>query len=169
MTYPPGQPQGWWQPQQPPQQGPPPPAAPHGPPGPPGRQPSYGGGFQSQYGGLGAFGAAPAPAPPKKGGRRRLLIGLAAVAVLAGGGAAGWLTAPFQGDVLDPESAQDGVVRVLRESYGEHDVSDAQCPADQEIRAGHTFECTVEVGGRPRTVSIRVLNDKPEFEIGAPR
>jgi hypothetical protein len=40
---------------------------------------------------------------------------------------------------------------------------------DQPVRNGTTFECTVEISGQEKTVPIRVLNEKPEFEVGAPR
>ncbi|WP_199434391.1 DUF4333 domain-containing protein [Qaidamihabitans albus] len=154
MTQPPGQPQGWWQP----------PSPPHGQPAP--GQPAFGGGFQSQYGGLGAFGEPPAPGRRSK---KPLVTGLVLVLVLAGGGAAAWFLGVFRGDVLDHESVENGVISVLRDSYGEHDVQDARCPADQKIETGHTFECSVEVAGRPKTVSIRVLNTEPEYEVGAPK
>ncbi|PRX43980.1 uncharacterized protein DUF4333 [Prauserella shujinwangii] len=162
MTQPPpGQPQGWWQPQGTP-------SPPHGQAAPGHPPPVYGGGFQSQYGGFGAFGAGgPAPAPRKS--RKPLLIAVAAVLVLAGGGVAAWLLGAFRGDVLDAGSVERGVAQVLRDSYGEHDVRAVQCPDGQPIETGHTFDCSVEVAGKPRTVSIRVLNDQPEFEVGAPR
>ncbi|MEU6640976.1 DUF4333 domain-containing protein [Saccharomonospora sp. NPDC046836] len=176
MTQPPGQPQGWWQP---PQQGQHYPAPGQQPPNyqAPGQQPAhpqaprqpagFGGTFQSQYGGLGAFGDVAPPKRRKLG--KPLLIGAIVVVLLAGGGIAAWLLGAFRGDVLEQRSLQTGVATVLRDSYGEHDVTNVQCPADQQVQTGHTFECTVEIGGQRRAVSIRVLNDKPEFEVGAPK
>ncbi|SNR71436.1 protein of unknown function [Haloechinothrix alba] len=61
------------------------------------------------------------------------------------------------------------MVAIITDSYGKHDVSDVQCPANQPIDPGHTFACAVEAAGGERSVEIRVLNDKPEFEVGAPR
>ena len=71
-------------------------------------------------------------------------------------------------DVLDQASLHEGITNVLRESYGEHDVSNVRCPEDQPITTGHTFDCKVDVAGQQRTVSIRILNDKPQYEVGAP-
>ncbi|MFC4001517.1 DUF4333 domain-containing protein [Prauserella oleivorans] len=131
------------------------------------QQPNYGGSLSSQYGGLGAFEQSPRSKPARS--RKPLVIGLVVVVLLAGGGVAAWLLGAFRDDVLDQESLQNGVATVLRDSYGEHDVRAVSCPADQEIRAGHTFECTVDIGDRRAGVPIRVLNDKPEYEVGAPR
>ncbi|MET8994806.1 DUF4333 domain-containing protein [Amycolatopsis sp. Hca4] len=150
----PGQQSGPWQP---PSQ--PTPAPSHG-------QPQYGGGFQpSQYGGLGAFPAEPAKKPKSK---KPLLIALAAVLVLALGGGAAWLLGAFRGDVLEQQSLQDGVVKVLNENYGEPDVKNAQCPANEAAQNGTTFDCTVTIGGQQKKVTVRVLNDRPEYEVGAP-
>ncbi|WP_116041496.1 DUF4333 domain-containing protein [Amycolatopsis palatopharyngis] len=156
MTQPPGQPQGWWQPPR------------HQPP-PPG--PGYGGSFQSEYSGFGAFGDPSSQQAPKRGSRRKkaLLTVGAIVFVLGGGGVAAWLLGAFQGDVLDQQSLQYGVATVLRDSFGEHDVANARCPDGQPVRNGTTFECTVEISGEEKSVSIRVLNKKPEFEVGAPK
>ncbi|MBE1498934.1 hypothetical protein H4696_006034 [Amycolatopsis lexingtonensis] len=135
-----------------------------GQPGQPGQQ--YGGGFQpTQYGGLGAFAAEPAKKPKSK---KPLLIAGAAVLVLVVGGGAAWLLGAFRGDVLEQQSLQDGVVKVLNENYGEPDVKDAQCPANEAAQNGTTFDCTVTIGGQAKKVTVRVLNDRPEYEVGAP-
>ncbi|WP_277681944.1 DUF4333 domain-containing protein [Saccharomonospora azurea] len=170
MTQPPGAPQ-WWQPQgqQGPHSGPTPqPVAPqpHAYPAQPQQPASFGGSFSSDYGGFGAFDAEP---PANRGkSRKPWIIGAVALVVLAGGGAAAWFSGVFTGDVLDQESLHEGVATVLQDSYGEQDVSNVNCPENQRIAAGHTFDCTVDVAGKPRTVSIRVLNDKPQYEVGAP-
>ncbi|MEU4253974.1 DUF4333 domain-containing protein [Amycolatopsis sp. NPDC026612] len=130
------------------------------------QQPQYGGGFQpAQYGGLGAFAVEPAKKPKSK---KPLLIAGAAVLVLALGTGAAWLLGAFRGDVLEQQSLQDGVVKVLNENYGEPDVKNAQCPANEAAQNGTTFDCTVTIGGRPKKVTVRVLNDRPEYEVGAP-
>ncbi|EIE97453.1 DUF4333 domain-containing protein [Saccharomonospora glauca] len=166
MTQPPGAPQ-WWQPQGPqgPPSGPIPQQSPHS--ASPQPTPTFGGSFStSGYGGFGAFD----DNSPAKGAKSRTLwlVGAAAVVVLAGGGAAVWFSGVFSDDVLDQASLHEGITNVLRESYGEHDVSNVRCPEDQPITTGHTFDCKVDVAGQQRTVSIRILNDKPQYEVGAP-
>jgi hypothetical protein len=158
---------GPWQPGQPPSGPWAPPSQPQPPPQSPPQSPpapgQYGGGFQpSQYGGLGAFTTEPAKT------KKPLLLGGIAVLVLVAGGGAAWLLGAFRGDVLDQRSLQDGVVKVLNENYGEPDVKNAQCPADETAVNGTTFDCTVTIGGQPKKVTVRVLNDRPEYEVGAP-
>ncbi len=169
-AWPPGQPSGSfsgpWRPGQ--QNGPwqPPSQPTQQQPAPGQGQPQYGGGFQpSQYGGLGAFAPEPAKKPKSK---KPVLITAAAVLVLAVGGGAAWLLGAFRGDVLEQQSLQDGVVKVLNENYGEPDVKNAQCPADEAAQNGTTFDCTVTIGGQQKKVTVRVLNDRPEYEVGAP-
>jgi Domain of unknown function (DUF4333) len=159
----PGSFSGPWQPPAPQHQ----PGSPGGWPAPPSPAvPQYGGGFQpAQYGGLGAFAAEPKKKPKSK---KPLLFGGIAVLVLVAGGGAAWLLGAFRGDVLEQQSLQDGVVKVLNESYGEPDVKNAQCPADEAAVNGTTFDCTVTIGGQPKKVTVRVLNDRPEYEVGAP-
>ncbi|MFI5606042.1 DUF4333 domain-containing protein [Amycolatopsis sp. NPDC051903] len=127
----------------------------------------YGGVFQpSAYGGLGAFSAAAVKKAPKS--RRPWVIGGAVVAVVVVGAGAAWLSGAFQGDTLDQKSLQDGVTRVLAENYGEPDVKNVVCPSGKPVVNGTTFDCTVQLGGQTRKVTVRVLNDKPEYAVGAP-
>jgi hypothetical protein len=132
-------------------------------------QGQYGGGFQpapsSQYGGLGAFGETQ---PKPKGSKKALLIGGIAAAVVIAGGVGAWLLGAFAGDTLDQRSVQDGVIRVLNENYGEPDVKNVQCPSGQPVENGTTFDCSVDLSGQPKKVTVRVLNTSPEFEVGAP-
>ncbi len=129
-----------------------------------GSQPQQGGQWQPSYGGFGAF----APEKPRRS-TKPLLIGLAVVVLLGAGGAGAWLLGAFQGDTLDQTAVQDGVLKILREDFGEGDVRDAQCPEDQPVRTGTTFECTVTVAGQPKKVTVRVLNDQAQYEVGMPR
>ncbi|QWF79622.1 DUF4333 domain-containing protein [Amycolatopsis sp. CA-230715] len=173
MNQPPQQP-GWWQPPaqpQPQQPWSPGPASP--PPGqgysgqPP--QPGYGGGFQpstSGYGGFGAFNEGAEPSKPRS--KKPFVIGGAVALVLVLAGAALLIFNPFK-SVLDQNSLQEGVTAVLHESYGEGDVRDVNCPSGESVSTGTSFTCSVTVAGAAKTVSVRVLNDKPEYEVGAPK
>ncbi|MEC3980224.1 DUF4333 domain-containing protein [Amycolatopsis sp. H20-H5] len=157
----PGAPGQWQQPQAPgqwqPQQ-----AAPETPP-----RGQFGGGFQpSQYGGLGAF--TPEPGPKRERSKKPLIFGGIGVLVVVAGGVGAWLLGAFSGDVLDQKSVQDGVTHVLNENYGEPDVRNAACPAGESIENGTSFDCTVQIGGQSKKVTVRVLNDQAQFEVGAP-
>ncbi|EOD63829.1 DUF4333 domain-containing protein, partial [Amycolatopsis vancoresmycina] len=100
--------------------------------------------------------------------KKPALIAVAALLVLGLGGGAAWMAGVFRGDVLDQQSLEDGVVKVLNENYGEPDVKNAQCPSNEAAQNGTTFDCTVTIGGQQKKVTVRVLNDRPEYEVGAP-
>jgi len=91
------------------------------------------------------------------------------VVLLAAGGIAGWLLGLFQGDVLDERAVGDGVQKVLREDFGEGDLRDISCPADRPAKTGTTFECSVTVAGQPKKITVRVLNEDAQYEVGAPK
>ncbi|HVW44263.1 MAG TPA: DUF4333 domain-containing protein [Amycolatopsis sp.] len=91
------------------------------------------------------------------------------VVVLAAGGVGAWQFGAFRGEVLDQKSVQDGVQKVLREDFGESDVRDTSCPADRPVKTGTTFDCSVTVAGQPKKVTVRVLNEQAQFEVGAPK
>ncbi len=133
-------------------------------------QAQYGGGFQpaqsSQYGGLGAFGGENEKKP--KLAKKTLLIGGITAAVLVAGGIGAWLLGAFAGDSLDQKSVEDGVVRVLNENYGEPDVKNVKCPSGEPVENGTTFDCSIDLSGQQKKVTVRVLNTTPEFEVGAP-
>ncbi|MGW4489638.1 DUF4333 domain-containing protein [Amycolatopsis sp. NPDC004368] len=136
-------------------------------PGVPPQQQGFGGGFQpTTYGGLGAFSAEAVQKAPRS--RKPWLIGGAVVVVAVLGGGAAWLLGAFRGDTLEQKSLQDGVSKVLAENYGEPDVKNVSCPSGESTQNGTTFDCTLQLGGQPRKVTVRVLNDKPEYEVGAP-
>ncbi|HWD05544.1 MAG TPA: DUF4333 domain-containing protein [Amycolatopsis sp.] len=131
------------------------------------QNPSYGGGFQpSAYGGLGAFSAEAVKGAPKP--KRPWVIGGAVVVLLVIAGGAGWLLGAFRGDTLDQKSLEDGVARVLADNYGEPGATNVSCPAGESTVNGTTFDCTLRLAGQAKKVTVRVLNDKPEYSVGAP-
>jgi hypothetical protein len=84
-------------------------------------------------------------------------------------GASAWLMGFLRGEVLDVSSVEDGVATLMTESYGETNVDGVDCPARQPITTGHEFTCDASLDGEMFEVPIRVLNDNPEFEVGAPK
>lgn len=156
----PGQ-QQW---QQPPQQWHPYPSPAPGAPAAP-QPPAYGGFQSGSYGGFGAF----TPATPQRSRGRIVIAGITAMVLIAAGGAAAWQFGLIHfSDVLDEKALETGVKQVLTNNYGEADVTGVDCPSGQQVTPGHRFSCTVEIDGKTKEVAIRVLNGKPEFEVGAP-
>ncbi|KAA9162882.1 DUF4333 domain-containing protein [Amycolatopsis acidicola] len=154
--------------------------APHQHPGQPGTQqpapqqhpgsyPGFAPGYGQQSGGYGGFGAFGAEPRKPKRGKKPWLIGGVVVVVFAAAGVGGWLSGLFSGPVLDKDAVQAGVQKVLREDFGEGDVKDVSCPADQPVKTGTTFECSATVAGKPKKISVRVLNDQAQYEVGAPK
>ncbi|SFJ12768.1 DUF4333 domain-containing protein [Amycolatopsis sacchari] len=115
------------------------------------------------YGGFGAF------EPKTRRSRKPWLIGAVVVLVVAGGAGAAWGLGVFDGPTLDRQSVQDGVARVLRDDFGERDVANVSCPEDQPVRTGTTFDCSATVAGQPKKITVRVLNDEAQYEVGAPK
>lgn len=73
-----------------------------------------------------------------------------------------------QTDTLDPVAVQSGVQSILTESYGFEDVSEATCPAGQEIVVGSRFTCSVTVGGDPMSVSVTITSADGVYEVSRP-
>src|SRR2546423_508596 len=76
--------------------------------------------------------------------------------------------------VFDTGAVQDGVRGVLINSYGvaRDQIESVRCPTNQEVKAGSTFTCTVELGGTnpgQKQVDITVRNDSGAYEVGALR
>ncbi|MBY8852730.1 DUF4333 domain-containing protein, partial [Saccharothrix sp. MB29] len=91
------------------------------------------------------------------------------VLVVAAVGITGFVTPGFfKKKVFDNASVESGVVRILKEDYKISDAESATCPADREVKPNTTFECTVKVGGKDKTVKITVKTEDGEYEVGQP-
>ncbi|MGH3760299.1 DUF4333 domain-containing protein [Actinophytocola sp.] len=175
---------GYGQPQQPYGQ-PDPSQQPYGQPDPSqqpyggyGQQPTQQYPYQQQpYGGYGQQpgypGQSPYGPPPKKGGAWIWVV--VVVVVLAAGafGVLGFVTPGFLTKKVFDEAAlqgDQGVKKILVENYNEpaEEITDVDCPADQEVKQGNTFECTVTIRDEKRTVKITVVNDEGQYEVSTP-
>jgi flagellar basal body-associated protein FliL len=167
---PPGQPQqpygGYGQQPQPTQQ--------YGQP-PYGQQPQYGqpsGEFPSPY----QQHPYQQQQPPKKGGGALVwilmvvvVLGVAAFLVL------GLVTPGFLNTkVFDQNALQgdSGVKKILVDDYKLENIESVSCPADQEVKVGNKFTCTVKVGGddpKDFTVQITVTSeDDGQYQVALP-
>ncbi|MCE7003428.1 DUF4333 domain-containing protein [Kibdelosporangium philippinense] len=149
------------------------PAQPQQPYGQPQQQqyPGYGQQPQQPYGGYGQQPQYPGQEPPKKksGAMLWVIVGVV-VLVVAAVGVLGFVTPGFfMTKVLDKNAVQNGVVKILGERYGDT-ATDVVCPADQEVKVGNTFDCTLKVDGDDRKVTITIKSeDKAEYEVSQPK
>ncbi|WP_127782928.1 DUF4333 domain-containing protein [Rhodococcus sp. X156] len=190
----PGGPQPGGPPQGPPPQGPPPqapyrgqPQPPYGPPGQPQGQPGYPG--QPPYGAptqppappqgpppygppTGQLGGAPFVTPPPATTKSRTplyagaglaVVALAVLAVLA-------FVAPGFAvtKTLSPTAVQDGVQKVLTDTYKTGEVTGVSCPDGQEVKSGNTFTCKATVDGKESDIKVSITDDDGTYQVGRP-
>lgn len=107
--------------------------------------------------------------PQPSGGKGKgLVIGLVVAGLLVVAAIIGLLLVLFASDELDQSAVQDGVSRVLKESYGIADVSDVSCPSGQEVKVDATFTCDLKVSGEDKQVTIKITKDDGTYEVGRP-
>ena len=144
-----------------------------------GQQPTqqYPYGQQQPYGGYGQQpgypGQSPYGPPQKKGGAWIWVV--VVIVVLAAGafGVLGFVTPGFLTKKVFDEAAlegDNGVQKILVENYNEpaEDISKVDCPADEEVKQGNTFECKVTIRDEQQTVKITVVNDDGQYEVSTP-
>ncbi|MFF0488319.1 DUF4333 domain-containing protein [Nocardia sp. NPDC004068] len=104
---------------------------------------------------------------PAKKSRKGLFIGLGALVVVIV--VAIVLAVVFlSSSKLDNKAVQDGVQKVLKDSYGIDDVQDVNCPSGQKVEVGKTFDCTLKVGGEAKKVTVKITKDDGTYEVGRP-
>ncbi|MEU4808911.1 DUF4333 domain-containing protein [Nocardia fluminea] len=107
--------------------------------------------------------------PPSSGGKSKgLIIGLIAAGVLVVAAVIGLLLVVFSSDELDNAAVQDGVARVLKDSYGIADVSDVSCPSGQAVKVDATFTCDLKVSGEAKKVTVKITKEDGTYEVGRP-
>lgn len=108
---------------------------------------------------------------PKKS-RTGLIIGIAAAAIIAIVALVliiGYFTGAFFGKKFDNTKVNEGVTKVLKDSYNETDTKDVSCNTDGvKVKEGETFTCSATIGGKQKTVSVKVLDDEGKYQVGAP-
>jgi len=149
---------------------------PYGSPG----QPSYGSPTQPPYGQQSPtqpypgqqFGSSPygQPGTPQKKSKTPLILALVGVVVLVlifvitAFGAPGFL----KSKELSAASVQDGVQKVLTDTYKVTDVSKVSCPSGQEVKNGGTFTCKATIAGKETDVKITITDDNGTYQVGRP-
>ncbi|WP_278266042.1 DUF4333 domain-containing protein [Nocardia sp. AG03] len=124
---------------------------------------------QQQWGQQGAPQQQWGQQPPPSGGKSKgLLIGLIVAGVLVVAAVIGLLLVLLSSDELDNAAVQDGVARVLKDSYGIADVSDVSCPSGQAVEVDATFTCDLKVSGEAKQVTVKITKDDGTYEVGRP-
>jgi uncharacterized protein DUF4333 len=82
-------------------------------------------------------------------------VALAGAIVLAGCGET----------VVDSTKTEEQLQASLSKSLGEK-VSSVECPSDQKVEAGATFDCTVKLsGGKTRTATMKIRNENADLSV----
>ncbi|MFI6303431.1 DUF4333 domain-containing protein [Amycolatopsis thailandensis] len=115
------------------------------------------------FAGLAACSDAPAPAPATK-----TVTATPTTSASSSSSASGGSPSSAPGRVFDPRTMQADVRKILTETYQLGEVGDVLCPANQTVKDGSTFSCTVQVGGEGKTVTITVTGEDGRYEVGAP-
>jgi hypothetical protein len=106
--------------------------------------------------------------PPAKSSKVPFIVGGVVIAVIVAAGVVYGVTT-LGGDTFDKSAVQDGVARIVTQSFGAIDVSDVSCPSGQKVETGATFTCDLTVDGESRSVTVTVKDDQGTYEVGRPQ
>ncbi|HKB52289.1 MAG TPA: DUF4333 domain-containing protein [Solirubrobacterales bacterium] len=89
-------------------------------------------------------------------GRSGAIVALLAVAFLAAG---------CGETVIDDAKTEAAIEENLEKSVGQK-VSSVECPSGVEVKAGKTFDCTVNLaGGKGETATLKIINEEADVEV----
>jgi len=74
----------------------------------------------------------------------------------------------FVTTVLDTQSAQSSIARVLTEDFGVTGVSTVECPSQIEVSDGATFTCQAVINGSVTSVTSTFTGDDGSYTVGPP-
>jgi hypothetical protein len=63
---------------------------------------------------------------------------------------------------------QADVAKVLTDTYKLKDVGTVVCPANQVVKDGTAFTCTVPIAGKEKKVPITVTGSDGQYRVDAP-
>lgn len=66
--------------------------------------------------------------------------------------------------VIDSAKVEAAIEQNLHRATGEK-VSSVECPSGVEVKAGATFECTVELGGKQEKATLKIVNSDADVEV----
>ena len=109
-----------------------------------------------------------APQPSSGGKSKGLFIGLGVLALAVVGAIVVLVLVLTSKDELDKAAVQDGVKKVLSDSYGIQDVANVSCPSGQQVKVDATFTCDLKVSGEQKKVTVKITKDDGTYEVGRP-
>jgi hypothetical protein len=78
--------------------------------------------------------------------------------------AAALLVAGCGETVIDSAKVEAAIEQNLHRATGQK-VSSVECPSGVEVKAGATFECTVELGGKQESATLKIVNSNADVEV----
>jgi len=131
----------------------------------PGQQP-YGAPAQPPYGQSSPYGQ---QGTPKKSKTPLIAAIAGVVVVLIILGVTAFITPGFAiSKVLNAAAVEDGVQKILTDTYKITDVTQVSCPANQKVKNGGTFTCKATIGGKDTDVRISITDDNGTYQVGRP-
>lgn len=70
---------------------------------------------------------------------------------------------------LDQTSAEDGVRKVVTDSYGATNVSNVQCPRQIPVVDGTSVTCSMTVDGADKSVTLTFIGSGGDYEVSLPK
>ena len=96
-----------------------------------------------------------------------MVLGAVVVVLIALGVTGFWKPGFFVTKIFDVTAQQAAIKEVLTTSLGTPAVESVSCPADQKVKAGNTFQCTVKVAGQEKKVTITVKDSDGNYEVSS--
>ncbi|RVW03289.1 DUF4333 domain-containing protein [Rhodococcus spongiicola] len=137
------------------------------PPQPWGAQPGY---PQAQFGGGPPNQWVPAPGP-SSGDKMKpwMWVGIGLLAGFAIAALVLLVSGAFGAKTLDEVAVEEGVDRIVTESYGARTVTNVRCPSGQKVELDASFDCILTVDGKLRTVTVTVTDSDGTYEVSRPK
>ncbi|MDZ7931193.1 MAG: DUF4333 domain-containing protein [Rhodococcus sp. (in: high G+C Gram-positive bacteria)] len=70
---------------------------------------------------------------------------------------------------LDQTSAEDGVRKVVTDSYGAASVSNVQCPKQIPVVNGTSVDCSLTIDGADKLVTLTFIGSDGDYEVSLPK
>ena len=125
-------------------------------------------GQQNQWNQAQPFPSPGAPGNQSGKSKKPLIFGAIGVLVVLAAVVVALVFGVFGKNTLDQSAAQAGVEKIVTESYGAKNVSNVQCPADQEVKSGNKFTCTLSIAGVKSNVTVTFVDDNGTYEVSRP-